>query len=79
MSQLARAPPCAGVSTALDAVPGLVQRRADQVVHRRVDDGEVARVALLRGLQVFDARQQHAAVRDQEAAGFERAASARDP
>ena len=38
-----------------DLVPGVVERRAQQVVHRRVDDGEVLLGAVL---QVLDAGQQ---------------------
>ena len=43
-------------------MPRVVQRRPHQVVHRRVDDGEVARRA---GLQHTHARQKHAGVPDQ--------------
>ena len=52
----------------LDAHPGLVHRRAHQVVHRRVDDAEVLLAA---GLAVQHLGQQHAGVADQRAAGLE--------
>ena len=52
----------------LDVVPGIVERRPDEVVHRRVDDREIARVA---GLQVQHAGQQHAGVADEKAARLE--------
>jgi hypothetical protein len=47
--------------------PGLVHRRAHQVVHRRVDDAEVLRA----GLEVQHLGQQHAGIADQRAAGLE--------
>ena len=48
--------------------PGLVQRWADQVVHRRIDDGKV----LVRGvLEIFHAGQQHAGVGDDGTARLE--------
>ncbi|MNW01123.1 hypothetical protein D3C71_1967150 [compost metagenome] len=46
----------------------VVQRRAQQVVHRRVDDGEVACVGML---EVLNRGQQHAGVADQRTAGFQ--------
>src|SRR6185312_5762850 len=49
-------------------VPRVVERRAHEVVHRRVDDGEAALAA---AFQVFDAGDQDAGVRDQRAAGLE--------
>jgi hypothetical protein len=49
-------------------VPGFVERRAHQVVHGGVDDGEILGFALF---QVFDASQQQAGVADQSAARFE--------
>ena len=51
-----------------DIVPRFVKRRAHQVVHRRVDDGETLAIA---GLEELDAGQQQAGVADQAAAGFE--------
>ncbi len=49
-------------------MPGVVERRTQQIVHRRVDDREIARRA---GLQVRDARQQHARIADEAAARLE--------
>ena len=51
-----------------DVVPGFVERRPLEIVHRRIDDGEI--LALAR-FQEFDAGQQQAGVADQAAAGFE--------
>ncbi len=51
-----------------DVHPGLVKRRANQVVHRGVDDGEI----LVRGvLEVLDPGQQYAGVGDDRTARFE--------
>ena len=54
--------------TALDVVPRVVERGTEEVVHRRIDDREVALAA---GLEVQDARQQHARIADQEPARLE--------
>ncbi len=51
-----------------DVVPGAVERRPGEIVHRRVDDGEVLRWTRL---QVLDAGQQQAGVAHQAAPGFE--------
>ena len=51
-----------------DLVPGVVEGRAGQVVHGRVDDREVLLDA---GLEVFDAREQQAGVAHQRAARLE--------
>lgn len=51
-----------------DVHPRLIQRRADQVVHRRVDDGEVFMFGVL---EVLDLRQQHAGIGDDETARLE--------
>ena len=51
-----------------DVHPGLVQGRADQVVHRRVDDGEIL---VLGVLEVLHAGQQHAGVGHDVPARFE--------
>ena len=52
----------------LDRMPCVVEGRPEQVVHRRVDDREVVAAA---GLEIDDARQQHAGGADQEPARFE--------
>ena len=49
-------------------MPGIVERGTDQIVHRRVDDGEALR---LTGLQIEDARQQNTGVADQSAPGLQ--------
>ena len=74
----AGAPVCRHLDRA-DAMPGLVQRRSDQIVHSGVHDREIPRVASLRRFQVFDAGQQHAAVCNEETTRFDRNASASRP
>ena len=51
-----------------DVVPGLVHRRADQVVHAGVEDQEVAALALL---DVDDAGEQHAGVAGDQPPGLD--------
>ena len=60
-----------------DLVPGVVERRAQQVVHRSIDD---CKVSCLPAFKVFDAGEQHAGVAHQRAAGFdEECAACVDP
>ena len=55
-----------------DGHPGLVHRRAGQVVHRRVDDAEVFPfIAGSAGLEHQHLGQQHAGIADQRAAGLQ--------
>src|ERR1700682_3049637 len=50
-------------------MPRVVKRWPKQVVHGRIDDGEVSQPTRL---EVAHARQQHACVADQEAPGLEK-------
>ena len=49
-----------------DVVPGVVERRAHEVVHGGIDDGEVLFLAVL---EVFDPGQQQAGIADQRRPG----------